>query len=293
MEWTTEKARAKINLFLEVLGKRADGYHEIETVMADVGLSDDVYIELTDESGIVLDCDADMCERREDIEDLPSSDNLAYKAAEEFFSSLDGRGISHGGVYIRISKVIPVRSGLAGGSADAAAVLRGMNTLYGNVFDSGELCALAVRLGADVPFCLVGGIKVCRNIGDEMSHVETSLVLHGVITVEKDKKLSTGDAYRLVDIYNENEKTELMFSDDTVRALELEDTDALCKSLFSVFEKACGYSTGAKKIMMENGASNAVLSGAGSAFFTLCDNAKTAEKIASALISEGYPAYIF
>ena len=292
MTETVEFARAKINLFLEVLGKRGDGYHEIESVMAAVDFGDDVVISLT-ESGISVECDTLECERTGDIDALDEKENLAYKAAEAFFARLDERSISHGGVSVKIKKRIPVRSGLAGGSADAAAVLRGMNNLFGGVFDTKELCEAASKLGADVPFCVVGGVAVCRGTGDEMSAVESGIALHGVITVEKDEKLSTAAAYSLVDDYNENKKKELMFSDDTVRALELGDAERLSKSLFNIFEKACCYGSRAKEIMLEAGAENAVLSGAGPAFFMLTDDGALAQKTADALLDEGYPAYIF
>ena len=287
-----EKAKAKINLFLEVLGKRDDGYHEIESVMAPVGIFDEVEVSLTD-GEITLDTDASLCERPSDFEELDEKNNLAYRAAEEFFASLDEKNVPHGGVEIRIRKKIPVRSGLAGGSADAAAVLRAMNDLFDGVLEESELLFTAEKLGSDVPFCVLSRLAVCRGRGDDITVIESPVKLHGVLTVECDEKLSTGSAYSKVDYYNENEKTEVKCSDDMVRALELCDTAAVKNELYNVFEKACGYSASGAEIMKDAGADNVTLSGAGPAVFTLTDDASLCEKIAEALRAGGYPAYIF
>lgn len=148
-------AHAKLNLFLDITGKLADGYHLLETVMQSVDLSDILTVELTDE--ISVNCsDPDIPE---------DEDNICYKAAELFYTLLGRKG----GADIYIDKRIPHGAGLGGGSADAAATLRGLNRLHGKPFDDAALLKLAAKTGADVPFCLVGGTKLCRGIGDVMT----------------------------------------------------------------------------------------------------------------------------
>lgn len=151
-------AHAKINLFLDITGKRADGYHLLETVMQSVDLSDIVSVELVElNDEITVSCS--------DPEIPEDEDNICYKAAELFYALLG----KHGGADIYIDKRIPHGAGLGGGSADAAAVLRGLNKLCGKPFDEETLLRLAAKTGADVPFCLAGGTKLCRGIGDIMT----------------------------------------------------------------------------------------------------------------------------
>lgn len=148
-------AHAKINTYLDITGKRADGYHLLETVMQSIDLADIVTVELAD-SGITVSCsDPTVPENK---------GNICYKAAELFFA-LSGK---HGGTDIHIDKRIPHGAGLGGGSADAASVLRGLNALYNDPFDEAAILKLAARTGADVPFCMVGGTKLCRGIGEEI-----------------------------------------------------------------------------------------------------------------------------
>ena len=149
------KAFAKVNLFLDIVGKREDGYHCLETVMLSCGVSDTVHLEKT-ESGITVDCD---------VPDIPSDEtNVAYRAAELFLKN----SRMPGGVAIRIEKRIPSRAGLGGGSADAAAVLRGLQMLYGKPLSEGYLLHTAASVGADVPFCMIGGCAAMTGLGDRL-----------------------------------------------------------------------------------------------------------------------------
>ncbi|MBO7170061.1 MAG: 4-(cytidine 5'-diphospho)-2-C-methyl-D-erythritol kinase, partial [Clostridia bacterium] len=153
-----EKAYAKINLFLDVTGKREDGFHELVSVMHSVGLADEIEVETkqADYSCITLEMKNSS---------LPADErNLAYLAAEAF---LDKTGIT-AAVHIRLEKHIPVCAGLGGGSSDAAAVLRAMNASFDNPLSVSELCELGATLGSDVPFCVVGGTRLCRGIGEKM-----------------------------------------------------------------------------------------------------------------------------
>jgi len=149
-------APAKLNLFLEVLSRRPDGYHELDAVFAAIDLHDTVELTLADEISIEVSGGA-----------APTDEtNLAWRAASEFF------GAAGGGVHIRLTKRIPNGAGLGGGSSDAAAVLLGLHALFDRPIDEAALLDLAGRLGADVPFFLTGGLALCGGIGDIVRPVE-------------------------------------------------------------------------------------------------------------------------
>ena len=142
------EANAKLNLYLDITGRRADGYHLLETVMQSITLADGVTVVVSAGNGISLSCDR---------EDVPTdSRNTAYRAAEYF---MEAAGVS-GTVCIDIEKHIPSGAGMGGGSADAAAVLRALNMAYGEPLTEDSLLEIAARVGADVPFCLVGGTRL-------------------------------------------------------------------------------------------------------------------------------------
>ncbi len=287
-----EFANAKINLFLEVLRKRDDGYHEIETVMTTVNLADEICISPTDD-GISLECDISDCKRCSDLPNLSLHDNLAYTAASVFFDTLSEKNVPHCGAHIEIKKKIPVKSGLAGGSADAAAVLRGLNILFDNPLSHTELHRLAYGLGADVPFCLTGGTALCSGIGEKIIPIKTETDFHGVIAIGKEEKLSTGAAYSLVDKYNMQRGPARNSFQSTVKALENGDLNALSKSLFNVFDSACTYCDDIKAIMLREGCLAASLSGAGPAFFALTESECHADTVSKQLEKEGFTSYSF
>ena len=155
------RAHAKINLYLDVVGKRQDGYHNLETIFHAIGLHDDVIIRKQDKKGITVRCEhpAVPCDSR----------NLAHRAAQCLSDEIGGMG----GVAIDISKRIPVAAGLAGGSANAAAVLHGVNQLFALGFTQDALMRLGAQLGADVPFCLHGGAALGLGIGDRLTPLPT------------------------------------------------------------------------------------------------------------------------
>ena len=290
MDSITVEARAKINLFLNVGKKRADGYHDIDTVMTAVDLCDTVMVTKCGESGIFLDCLSSDKEIKSELDSLAPEKNIACKAAELFFGKL---GLEGFGVNIRIEKRIPVCAGLAGGSTDAAAVLKCLNSLWGEPYSMEELCGIASEAGADVAFCVAGGTKLCRGRGEIMTAVDGRLPLHGLIVPEKTKKLSTGVAYGLVDNFNEGRESNKKSSEAVVTALKNGDYSMLCKEIYNVFEEACGYGSRAKHIMLEGGADACALSGAGASFFALYSNEEKMKKSVLSLEREGYKVYSF
>lgn len=160
MTTLTEQAYAKLNLTLDILGKREDGYHEVETVMQQITLYDDVEIDVETGEDWSLTCD---------WEEVPQdSANLAWIAAGVFYKAIgkDPQGIS-----IRITKRIPMGAGLAGGSADAAAVLRALNRHEGEPYTIWELARLSAKIGSDVPFCVLGGTCFGTGRGEKLQQL--------------------------------------------------------------------------------------------------------------------------
>lgn len=185
-----EKARAKINLALNILGLYSDGYHQVEMIMQSVSLAD--RLKLTRLSaGLELEITGGEVET-----DLPEdSSNLAWQAARLLKDRFPGR-IS--GVRIELAKNIPVAAGLAGGSTDAAAVLRGMNRLFGLQLSRLELEKLAGELGMDVPFCIAGGTALARGRGDQLQALP-NLPAHKILLVNPRAAVSTAEVYSLFD----------------------------------------------------------------------------------------------
>ena len=183
MTSTTEKAPAKLNLTLDVTGKRPDGYHLLRTVMQTVSLYDELSFVREEQEGIRLTCDR---------ADLPlDSGNLAYRAADVLLQKFN----LPGGIRIDLKKKIPAAAGLAGGSTDAAAVLRAMNRLYGLGLTTETLCQLALPLGADIPYCVRGGTCLCEGIGEVMTPLAELKGLP-VLLVKPAFDLSTAYIYR-------------------------------------------------------------------------------------------------
>ncbi len=176
------QAPAKINLTLKVIGKRADGYHELETVMQQIDLCDSVSIRVAD-SGIKVESNSSQ---------VPDDDeNLAFKAARAIYDRL---GIQTG-LRIHIDKRIPVGAGLAGGSTDAAAVLLGINEMLGAPLDFRALMEIGLQVGSDVPFSVMGGCALARGRGETLEPVDPGPRLEMVL-VKPPGQLSTAEVYR-------------------------------------------------------------------------------------------------
>lgn len=180
-------AYAKINLFLKVVGKRNDGLHDLDMIMQSISLADKVTVEETDIGGIVTFCDCDII-----------GDNIAERAAQQYFEYAN---MLIQNIRISIEKNIPISAGLAGGSANAAAVLYLLNRIYNKLSDD-ELVALAGTIGADVPFCLIGGTARVKGFGDRIEKKDVTDNYH-LVLVKSGTKKSTGYMYSLIDESNE------------------------------------------------------------------------------------------
>lgn len=267
MERIFLKACAKLNLFLDITGKRGDGYHLIKSVMQSVDIFD--FISVTKSYGISVKCS---------ISELDGESNLAYKAAKLFFEQT---GIN-GGAEIYIEKRIPMQSGMAGGSADAAAALYALNALYETGLSEEELCALGAKLGADVPFSLSGGTTLCEGIGEQLASL-TELPDCFFVIIKPKSGMSTAESYK---IYDEHEAAGIEHGDFSAMstALGAEDISGVGKALYNALEVAVP--PGVLKIkeeLLDAGAAGALMTGSGTAVFGIFDNIEAAVKAKSAL----------
>ncbi len=274
MKRLTLSAPAKINLTLDVVGKREDNYHLIRTVMQTVTLSDTVTVTRVDEPGIFL---------RLSDKSLPTDRrNTAYAAAKAFWNALP-ESDRVGGIDIYIDKKIPQQAGLAGGSADAAAVLRGLNHLWDEPFSIGALCVFAVSIGADVPFCVRGGAALATGIGEVLEPVKSLADDLFVVICKPEVSVSTADAYAAVDAY----EGDGVLSDEVglLAALEAEDVATVGEKLHNVFEKVLNLPqvNSICEKMREFAPLGCQMSGSGSAVYALFKNETDARACREAL----------
>jgi 4-diphosphocytidyl-2-C-methyl-D-erythritol kinase len=186
-------APAKINLYLEIIGDRPDGYHELAMILQSIDLADQIDIQSTDEQQIRVFCNHPQ---------VPTDkSNLAYRAAELVATRFPLVGNSYGGVDITIHKRIPVAAGLAGGSTNAAAVLVGMDLLWDLGLTQSELEELGALLGSDVPFCIAGGTAIATARGEQLSPLSTLDDIYIVLAKYQSLEVSTPWAYKT---YREN-----------------------------------------------------------------------------------------
>ena len=252
MRTVTEAAYAKVNLTLAVTGRRADGYHTIESLFQSVSLCDKLTLERR-ESGFALN----------DVERIPAGENIIARADRLLRRECPALG----GVAVTLEKNIPTQAGLGGGSTDAAAYLRGMDRLYGLGLGRERLRALAAELGADVPFCINGGTAVATGIGEMLTPVESHLPLWLVITKPK-AGCSTPAMYRRIDERGESLRQRFT-TQEAAKALEKGDRAGLCGSLYNVFEEVTALPelNEIRRELRQSGALAALMTGSGSAVF--------------------------
>ena len=283
-----ERANAKINLYLDVISKGDDGFHKIKTVMHSVDLFDTVTIRKIDDK------EAKISLYVKKGKYLPHDDrNIAYRAAQRF---MEYAQIS-ASIDIRLEKNIPVAAGLAGGSSDAAAVLRGMNKLFGKPFSHKMLRKIAAELGSDVPYCLGGKTVLCEGRGEIMTPFQTNLSLYAVVAISNEH-VSTPIAYqdldRRFDDFKspENHDNSQLFNrlSESVKRGNLD-----CTALYNIFEETvlpiCDGAWKIKKRMIELGAKASLMSGSGPSVFGIFDDIKSTQKAKDILLKEGIRAY--
>lgn len=281
----SQKAYAKINLTLDVVGKRADGYHDLVSVMQRISLHDTLHASRVEGEGIHLSTDST----------LPTDEgNLIVRAAKAYFAA-SGAPF---GVAFSLEKRIPMQAGLGGGSADAAATLHALNCLDGMRFSTERLCEIGAAVGADVPFCVAGGTQLCRGIGERMQPVESRLRAHLAVAMAGEG-VSTPRAFADLDaLYGDFAIPAGEAEERTARlAVSLERGDLLATSflLYNCFEEViCPVRPAVgqiKQALLANGALAACMSGSGPAVFGLFESKKAAEAAAEALAQGGVTAF--
>lgn len=274
----TVNAFAKINLFLEVTGVNDIGYHLLDSIMQSVMLCDEIEVEQTESGRIEIFCD---------VADIPCDEtNIAHKAARLFFEKTG----ENGGVAISIKKRIPHQAGLGGGSADAAGVLVALNSIYGNKLSETELCEVGVKVGADVPFCIVGGTKRAQGIGEKFTSVPP-MPDCSIVIAKPDFGVSTVKAYADYDLLQNPEKREIA---DIISSLENGSVTALAENLHNSFEQVVVNDElgRIKKTMSSCGALGSLMSGSGSAVFALFNESSKAQSCVEALQNAGIRVHL-
>lgn len=272
----TKYAKAKVNLTLDILGKRDDGYHEVEMIMQSIDLADIVTLE--DAENIIV--ETDLAELADD------RTNLAYRAAE-LLRDTYGKGR---GAHIRIEKKIPLAAGLAGGSSDAAAVLLGLNELWKLGLDIDKLTALGARLGSDVPFCMIGGTMLAKGRGEVLARVP-SLGEYPLVLVKPPLGVSTAAAYG--GYRAENVETHPT-ADRMIRAIESGNITRVYEAMGNVLETVTiplrPEIDEIKRALVEAGADKAMMSGSGPTVFAFAKSAQDAKRIADTM-KQKYSTY--
>lgn len=263
MEKIKITACAKINLSLSVLGKREDGYHELDTVMQSVDLSDTVYIEKC--RGIITDCKG-----------ISAEENIAARAARLFCEKTGAEGCK-----IKIEKRIPAAAGLGGGSADAAAVLAGLNRLYKTGISETELCEIAVKIGADVPFLIAGGTARARGIGEKLTPL-MPLKDCWFLLAKAEEKPSTAEMFSRLD------STDYIKPDieKTVNAVNCGDLNGVLENLGNSFEILWSKSA-LKEMLSSTHPAACSLSGSGPARFAVYGDLNAALRARDKLSAKG------
>lgn len=252
-------APAKINLFLDIRGKRNDGYHIVSMILQSVSLYDEISVSDTDDSEISISCSD---------EGVPlGEDNTVYKAAKLFF---DETKIENKGVEIKIKKNIPMEAGLAGGSTDAAAVLLAMNEIFDTELSKKELADIGADVGADVPFCVYGGTMTAGGIGTILSPLPDLPECYFVIVKPK-VGVSTKEAYEKSD---SPEFEAIKGMDKITEAICEANIKSIAKNLYNKFEVVTDLPEveAIKSFMLQCGALGAAMTGSGSAVFGIFDN---------------------
>ena len=273
------KSTAKINLMLDILKRLDNGYHSLFMIMQSVDLFDVVSVDKNDKKEIIIKCDK---------EGVPCNEkNIAYKCAAKF---IDYCGITDTGVTITIEKNIPMAAGVAGGSADGAAVLYCLNKIYDTNLSQKELCAIGNKVGADIPFSLTGGTAVTLGTGNVIAPVADLPDCH-IVLCKPEQDVSTPEAYAEFDALNRVRHLDRVSMIDAVSNADYEKICSLCGN---VFEQAVEVPKRPhiKGIMRKAGADACCMSGSGPTVFGLFSNETKAKECYEKLKSKYNQVYI-
>ena len=295
------KAYAKVNLGLDIVGQRPDGYHLVRMIMQTLNIYDELTFEKSDEAGIrIMMIESAGTLNGSEESSLKTAgglslgeDNLIYKAAH----IIAEKAGYNGGIEITLSKNIPIAAGMAGGSSDCAATLLGVNELLDAGLSEKELMEIGVRLGADVPYCIMGGTALSEGIGEVLTRLKPLPESYFVVA-KPGISVSTAEAYGGFDeLFGSGEEIVHPDIDGQVEALEKGSLMGVTDRLMNVLE----YVTAARhpeigrleELMKQQGAMNAVMSGSGPTVFGIFDNKEKAETAAEEISKSGLAAQLF
>lgn len=279
-EVVTARAFGKINMTLEITGRREDGYHTLRSVMQSISLCNEIKVFRTVGGGVTLNCDDPA---------LPVDErNTAFRAAQAFLCSA---GLPRrSGIFIKLQKRVPYQAGLGSASADAAGVLAACNLLFGQPLDTRQLLKMAVKIGADVPFCLIGGTQLAEGIGEMLTPLPPCpdgalLILHPGAGV------STPEAYCRYDAMQNPSQPDAA---PMYAALQSGDLHRVAAACGNVFEQCCPVAAVAqmKRALMDTGALGSAMSGSGTAVFGFFADDAAAERARGALMPFGWKSWL-
>ncbi|MGG2468621.1 MAG: 4-(cytidine 5'-diphospho)-2-C-methyl-D-erythritol kinase [Paraclostridium dentum] len=261
------KSRAKVNLSIDVLGKREDGYHLVEMIMQTIDLYDKLKITEIEENSILI---------KSNSLDIPlNEDNIMYKAVNLLRDQFN----IEKGIEISIEKNIPVAAGMAGGSSNAAAVLVGLNKLWNLGLSESELKDIGLKLGADVPFCITGGSALAEGIGEELTNIKGLPEDLNILVCKPNIFVSTKEVYQSLNMDKVKRRPK---NKELIDALQKEDVKFISENMVNVLEEVTSlkYSeiVQIEDIMIKNKALGSMMSGSGPTVFGLFDNKDCAIK---------------
>lgn len=268
MDQISLKSRAKINITLDVIGRRPNGYHDLSMIMQTVNLYDMLYIRKMHAPGIKLTTNLSW---------LPNDEgNIVYQAAKLFKETYH----IETGISMELNKKIPVAAGLAGGSSNAAAALIGLNNLFETQLDQGQLMKLGVKLGADVPYCILGGTVLAEGIGDVLTPLGAMPDCYVLIAKPK-INVSTAAVFQSLDISKINRRPD---NKKVIEAINQGDIDGVASNMCNVLEivtqKRYPVIGTIKQMMLQYGAQGAIMSGSGPTVFGIYHSKEKAHKTA-------------
>jgi len=261
------KSRAKVNLSIDVLGKREDGYHLVEMIMQTIDLYDKLKITEIEENSILI---------KSNSLDIPlNEDNIMYKAVNLLRDQFN----IEKGIEISIEKNIPVAAGMAGGSSNAAAVLVGLNKLWNLGLSENELKDIGLKLGADVPFCITGGSALAEGIGEELTNIKGLPEGLNILVCKPNIFVSTKEVYQSLNMDKVKRRPK---NKELIDALQKEDVKFISENMVNVLEEVTSLKYSEigqiEDIMIKNKALGSMMSGSGPTVFGLFDNKDCAIK---------------
>lgn len=259
-------AYGKINLSLDVLGKRSDGYHDLRMIMQQIDLKDIIEIEHLEEDTIEIESNSN---------DIPLDEsNIVYKVAYTMKQKYSIKS----GVRIKIEKNIPVAAGLAGGSTDAAATLKGLNELWELGLSESELMAIGKPIGADIPYCIYGGTALAEGIGDRLTRLSSFKGKH-ILLANPEIQVSTAQIYQNLNLEGLNKRPD---TEKLIRAIDDDDLDCVADSMVNVLETVTiqmhPVISEIKQDMIDSGAIGTLMSGSGPTVFGIFKTEKDLEE---------------